>query len=512
MFDTLSTDQERLLDQLSELMRADANPFDSPKSDRPNALVDTANSAVDTVNSAAVCAALSRSYGSVGLKSPLLIWCDGPFQLAVMPLLLQLLAFRPKDKKKDDLNIDVRVEELGALLTEPLWQSAFKRLTEQISTTAICSLKYDDEAILPALAELFVRFSWSRCGISAGVPLSNLLQSNVAQAVSCLAQSVTLGLSAQLTSRLYTRPMDAVQQIKRAVGHVLLREQSLSLRDAPTTIFGSSRGSMTALYKRATELHQQIGGTKFERDLEECPAPQADAKYRKPRNLDTDIVMNTAGLLAFGPYDTLWGAWASYPATCYSIVGDMLRDQFSKEVRSSLSDMSLLMRSGFAYVPLTRAVFICRLPKIRLDELNRLHCEHDAALEFPDGYKMFAWHGVPVPRDVIESPQSLTSQRIDQERNIELRRALIDKFGIANYLRETSAGIKDQTEFGTLYLKQLPGDEPIALVRVKNSTAEPDGSYKEYFLRVPPTMKTVQEAVAWTFFLKPDQYDPSIET
>lgn len=494
MFDTLSSDQERLLDQLSAMMRVDANVV------------------VDSAYSVSVSAALARIYGRIGLKSPLLIWCDGPFQLAVMPLLLQLLSFRPKDKKKDDLNIDTRKEELGTLLTEPQWQAAFKRLTEQVSTTAICSLKYDDDAILPTLAELFVRFSWSRCGISAGIPLSNLLQSSTAQSVSCLAQSVTLGLSAQLTSRLYTRPMDAVQQIKRAIGHVLLREQSLSLRDAPTTIFGSARGSMTALYKRATELHRQIGGTKFEHDLEECPAPQADAKFRKPRNLDTDIVMNTAGLLAFGPYDTLWGAWASYPATCYSIVGDMLRDQISKDVRSSLSDLSLLMRSGFAFVPLTRVVFVCRLPKVQLDELNRLHCESDAALEFPDGYKIYAWRGVPVPRDVIESPQTLTSRRIDEERNIEIRRALIDKFGVANYLRETCAGIKDQTDLGTLYLKQMPGDEPIALVRVKNSTPEPDGTYKEYFLRVPPTMKTVQEAVAWTFFLKPDEYGPSVET
>ncbi len=493
MFDTLSPDQERLLDQLSDLMRVDAN------SD-------------DTTNSEAVSAAIDRVYASIGLKSPHLIWCDGPFQLAVMPLLLQLLTFRPKDKKKDDLNIDLRVEELGALLSEPQWQAAFGRLVAQVSTTKICSLKYDDESILPALAELFVRFSWSRGGISAGVPLFNLLQSNIAQAVSCLAQSVTLGLSAQLTSRLYTRPMDAVQQIKRTVGHVLLREQSLSLRDSPTTIFGSSRGSMTALYKRALELHQQIGGTKFERDLEECPAPQADAKYRKPRNLDTDLVMNTAALFAFGPYDTLWGAWASYPASCYAIIADMLRDQFSKEVRAALSDMSLLMRCGFAYTPLTRTIFVCRQPKVHLDEFGRLHCENEAALQFADGYEIFAWRGIPVPRDVIENPESLTSQRIDAERNIELRRALIDKFGVSKYLHETCAGIKDQTESGTLYLKQMPGDEPIALVRVKNSTPEPDGTYKDYFLRVPPTMKTVQEAVAWTFFMSADEYGPSVET
>jgi hypothetical protein len=493
LFDTLSFDQERLLDQLSGLMRVGAE-FEQPADPELISL------------------AAERVYRSVGLKSPDLIWCDGPFQLAVMPLLLQLLAFRPRDKKRDDLNIDLRVEELGKLLSDRQWHLAFERLIGQISTTKICSLKYDDELLLPELAELFVRFNWSRLGISAASPIFNLLQANTTQAVNCLARSVTLGLSAQLTSRLYTRPIDVAQPFKRVVGHALLREQSLSLRDSPTTIFGSSRGSMTTLYKRALDLHEQIAGTKFEQELAECPAPQADEKYRKPRNLSADNAMNTAALLAFGPYDTLWGAWASYSATCYAIIADMLRDQFSRELRSTLSDLSLLMRCGFAYTPLTRVLFICRLPRVRVGENNRLHCADGAALEFPDGYKIYAWRGTAVPREIIESPQTLTSKRIDEERNIELRRALIDKFGVADYLRETCAGIRDQNEMGTLYLKQLPGDEPIALVRVKNSTPEPDGSFKEYFLRVPPNMKTVQEAIAWTFHMRPEEYGPSIET
>jgi len=493
LFDTLGSDQERLLEQLSQQMRVGAE-LDQP------------------IASAAVIASAVRTYNSIGLRAPYLVWCDGPFQMSVMPLLLQLLCFRSGDKKSDDLNIDLRIEELGRLLVRDDWQSAFRRLTEQVSTTAICSLKYDDEPVLPDLAELYVRFKWSRCGISAALPLLNLLQSNTSEAISCLAESATLGLAAKLTSHLYTRPIDAAQHIKRTVGHVLLREQSLSLRDAPTTIFGSSRGSMTALYRRALDLHEQIGGSKFERELEQCPAPQADEKYRKPRQRHPDGAMNTAALLAFGPYDTLWGAWASYSSTCYAVIADMLRDQFSRQVRTTLSDLSLLMRCGFAYCPLTRVLFVCRLPKIRLDDLNRLHCADGAALEFPDGYKIFAWKGTVVPREIIVRPETLTTIRIDAEQNVELRRALIDKFGVADYLRETCAGIKDQNEMGTLYLKQMPGDEPIALVRVKNSTPESDGTFKEYFLRVPPTMKTVQEAVAWTFNMKPDEYKPSLET
>ena len=32
-----------------------------------------------------------------------------------------------------------------------------------------------------------------------------------------------------------------------------------------------------------------------------------------------------------------------------------------------------------------------------------------------------------------------------------------------------------------------------------NSTPEPDGTRRTYFLRVPPQMRTAREAVAWTF-------------
>lgn len=70
--------------------------------------------------------------------------------------------------------------------------------------------------------------------------------------------------------------------------------------------------------------------------------------------------------------------------------------------------------------------------------------------------------------------------------------------------------------FGTLYA--LPGErrfEPMYIVRVTNSTAEPDGTFAEYFLRVPPRFWRVQDALAWTFGLdrrNGPRYEPLIET
>ena len=58
----------------------------------------------------------------------------------------------------------------------------------------------------------------------------------------------------------------------------------------------------------------------------------------------------------------------------------------------------------------------------------------------------------------------------------------------------------------------LWGDEPYVAVEVTNSTPEPDGSHKYYILRVPPTVTTCREAVAWTFGMTADEYDPERET
>jgi hypothetical protein len=51
------------------------------------------------------------------------------------------------------------------------------------------------------------------------------------------------------------------------------------------------------------------------------------------------------------------------------------------------------------------------------------------------------------------------------------------------------------------------------MLRVENSTPEPDGTYKFYFIRVPPDMRTAQQAVAWTFGMEdPKDYEPDFET
>lgn len=54
-------------------------------------------------------------------------------------------------------------------------------------------------------------------------------------------------------------------------------------------------------------------------------------------------------------------------------------------------------------------------------------------------------------------------------------------------------------KFGRLFSIQITKTDRLRVVEVTNSTAEPDGSFTKYYLRVPPTMETPKQAVAWTF-------------
>ena len=147
-----------------------------------------------------------------------------------------------------------------------------------------------------------------------------------------------------------------------------------------------------------------------------------------------------------------------------------------------------------------------------LDDEQRIHAEDGPAIAYPDGWAIWAWHGVRVPQKVIEQPLTLTPEEIRDEQNQEVRRVMLDRFGTERFLREVGAALVHEDEFGKLWAAELRGDEPLVMVEVVNSTPEPDGSFKDYWLRVPPSIRTAREAVAWTFDVPGAKYELAAES
>jgi len=190
-------------------------------------------------------------------------------------------------------------------------------------------------------------------------------------------------------------------------------------------------------------------------------------------------------------------------------------------------------------------VMVCERPtRIERDQRGRLHSLAGQAIAWPDGWGLHMVHGVRVPRTVIEAPGSLTTREIEQERNAEVRRVMLSQFGAGRFLLESGAKEIARDEYGILYSKDLPEDEPLVMVRLLNSTPEPDGTltkaeaervfgvklrsrpwwsqvfevaaedtrWKEYQIRVPPQMRTAREAVAWINGVDANSYNPQVES
>jgi len=98
--------------------------------------------------------------------------------------------------------------------------------------------------------------------------------------------------------------------------------------------------------------------------------------------------------------------------------------------------------------------------------------------------------------------------------NLELRRAIIEKVGYAHF--EKNASVISITNKGTskeriLLIVNVPNDENIVFIKVLDGTIKGD-IRNTYYIRVPPNMKNADEAVAWTFGMSKNEYQPSEET
>ncbi|MGW6023875.1 DUF6745 domain-containing protein [Streptomyces sp. NPDC055099] len=180
---------------------------------------------------------------------------------------------------------------------------------------------------------------------------------------------------------------------------------------------------------------------------------------------------------------------------------------------SALDGIAAVARSAGWWWPFEREAIVCERPsELHRDEAGRLDRADGPAVAFPDGFALHAWRGMPVPAEFLRELSALTPERIRGEGNAELRRVMLEHYGYDRYLDESGAVPVHRDETGVLWRIELLGDEDVVMVEVVNSTPEPDGTSRTYWLRVPPTTRTAKEGVAWTFGLHPDAYEPVRQT
>lgn len=211
--------------------------------------------------------------------------------------------------------------------------------------------------------------------------------------------------------------------------------------------------------------------------------------------------------------------WAS--VWVWSAYGRQIGVRFTEDQNEHLDLWMSQWRHAHWWLAYEGVVLLSERPTAcNVDAEGRLHCENGPALGYGDGYGVWSWHGTRVTQQIIENPETLTVDQIKSETNAEVRRVMLTRYGEARYLQDIGASVVNTDEFGSLYRADLVGDEPLEMVRVLNSTPEPDGSIKTYWLRVEPGSKTAQEAIASTWrypdgsrvFQKAQDYAPVMET
>lgn len=173
--------------------------------------------------------------------------------------------------------------------------------------------------------------------------------------------------------------------------------------------------------------------------------------------------------------------------------------QYRGSMREKQAMFKELCEAGFWFWPGSRVCVCCERPAaIRLDNEGRLHNENGASLAFRDGFEVFSFHDVVLPEYVVMRPKEITVEKIEAEKNAEVRRIMTERFGYGRYLSETGAKVLDMDVIAVNTLDEAFGSMPRALMEDKQGQrwlVGTDGSTKRvYYMRAPSEANTCAEA------------------
>lgn len=176
---------------------------------------------------------------------------------------------------------------------------------------------------------------------------------------------------------------------------------------------------------------------------------------------------------------------------------------------------ALAVRRAFGWTPFHGLVFICEPPREMhvewVGDRPRLHSDTGPAVVWADDRATcdYFLHGVRVPAQLFSSEVTVT--QINAERNSEVRRVVIERFGWVRYLAlcefRLIASVPDPgNRQHRLALYEFPNHWPGAdrMLVMMNGSPDRSGRQREYAEMVPGRFDDPVEAAAW-------QYDCPVE-
>jgi len=194
-------------------------------------------------------------------------------------------------------------------------------------------------------------------------------------------------------------------------------------------------------------------------------------------------------------------------------IGNKLEGETSS---AKLTSFEKLVSSGvFHCILYEKLVLYCPFPsKLLVNERGLLHNEDGPAASWKGKFNLYFWNGVEVSKQLIEHPENITAEDVMRETNAERRRCIQEKLGSEAFasllhLQEIDRDVDLKGNQQILYRtdeKDEVANEHIQFAQVVCPTTG-----RIYFLCVPPDIRNVWDAVAWTFGKTAESYKPDVE-
>lgn len=435
-------------------------------------------------------------------KAPHLLWCDSLFQYVTTGGFLFICAL--------DRNLFGAMEKE---LTDPLWLKSWHKINDLIAAEPelLAVLKTNAEKMKNGTKP-------SRTGHRSANFLDLLLGSNVEAKIDAAVAEAMAKFEKNLPGLLGTRAKIQLRmelfsgirsRTRAAVGGRVLGIRSIEtlftgkLAEELTEQLSSGSRDLVAQLCRAY-LPKQSGGLAAAMFASQPKDPGVEGLFEDALSAHYTLLDENERFVTSTSWLPLFGFAAQYL--------NLAVDEKSKEW---LTNLLTLRRNHVEMQPYETICFLCEPPQtIFFNDRGFLHNTNAPAITFKDGFNIYMNNGVALSEQIAMRPNELAVEQINGEQNVEVRRIMIQQYGTEKYLEDSGAqAIDSDPAYGVLYRKEQTMDEPIVMVKVINATPEPDGSSpKAYFLRVPPYIATAKEAVAWTFNMEGNEYEPSAQS
>ena len=234
-----------------------------------------------------------------------------------------------------------------------------------------------------------------------------------------------------------------------------------------------------------------LAGTKFSGDQvrDQVWAQVGDQVWAQVRAQVGDQVYRAA----YGAQDMGWVAWFR------------AMQAIGVNLPKSADTIAAVSENVGWWWPFENAVIVTERPcVIKFDGEKRLHCETGPAVEYRDGFGVYAWRGIRIPPEWIKDgpPDAISCLRVE---NIEQRRIACEMRGWHNILPKLpNAKLIDKhsnPQVGELWQGDLPDHGKERFLQVKCGTG------RRFAIPVGMEFSTAREANAATYGIAPQILD-----